>query len=83
MEAHKIGENMKAILTVVAVYAAVIGLACGGAILSGILSPAQAHDGQRGHNRAQRFHFNYDAEHGVYCGWRHAYEGISCVKVGD
>ncbi len=44
---------------------------------------AKAHDGGRIHNRAQEFHFDYNAEHGVYCGWRHSYEGISCVKVGD
>jgi hypothetical protein len=44
---------------------------------------ATAHDGGKIHNRAQEFSSNYDAEHGVYCGWRHSYEGISCVKVGD
>ena len=44
---------------------------------------ATAHDGYTKHNRAQQFHFDYNAEHGVYCGWRHSYEGISCVKVGD
>ena len=42
---------------------------------------ATAHDGTKAHNRAQEFHFNYNAQFGVYCGWRHSYEGISCVKV--
>ena len=47
------------------------------------VSYATAHDGYTKHNRAQQFHFDYSAEHGVYCGWRHSYEGISCVKLGD
>lgn len=44
---------------------------------------ATAHDGGKIHNRAQDFSFDYNEEHGVYCGWRHSYEGISCIKVGD
>ena len=72
--------KMKSVTTVLVVYATVIGLACGGALIARV---SQAHDGYTKHNRAQQFHFDYNAEHGVYCGWRHSYEGISCVKVGD
>lgn len=44
---------------------------------------ASAHDGGTIHNRAQAFHYNYNMQYDVYCAWRHSYEGISCVKVGD
>jgi hypothetical protein len=35
------------------------------------------------HNFHHEFESTYNAEHGVFCGWRHGFEGISCVKVGD
>ena len=53
------------------------------AMIAGLSWVSNAHDGGKIHNRAQQFDFHYDEEHGVYCGWRHSYEGISCVKIGD
>ncbi len=44
---------------------------------------ATAHDnGGIRHNIAHSFDSHYDETHNVYCGWRHGFEGISCVKVG-
>ena len=42
------------------------------------------HDtGYGGHDTAHKFHSHFDELRQVYCGWRHGFEGISCVKVGD
>ena len=48
------------------------------------VSYATAHDtGYIAHDIAHRFNSHYDEVREVYCGWRHGFEGISCVKVGD
>lgn len=47
------------------------------------LNAATAHDNSAAHNRYQKTHHSYDETHSVYCAWRHGYEGISCVHVGD
>ena len=52
------------------------------AMIAGLSWVSNAHDGGAIHNRAQEFSFDYNAQYDVYCGWRHSYEGISCVKVG-
>jgi hypothetical protein len=42
---------------------------------------ANAHDGLKGHDISQAFVSHFDSTHGVFCGWRHGYEGISCVST--
>ena len=53
------------------------------ALLLGMENYAKGHDTSARHNRSQAFHFNYNAQFGVYCGWRHDFEAISCVNVGE
>ena len=43
---------------------------------------ANASVGNHAHMKAHTFEWDYNAEHGVYCAWRHGFEGISCVHTG-
>ena len=70
---------MKSLLTIV-ILSLLMGLPFGLALSQ---NTANAHNtGYNKHTIAQEFHSHYDAQYDVYCGWRHAFEGMSCVKVG-
>ena len=67
---------------------AVVTIALGVALVGSLawltaITAASAHEGNNTHTLQQKVHHSYDAEHGVYCAWRHGFEGISCVNVSE
>lgn len=61
--------------------AIVVGLGFSGIIPISYIAEANASVGEHTHSKAHVFEWDYNSEYNVYCGWRHGFEGISCVNI--
>ncbi len=74
------GYKMRVFTTVLAT---VLFIACMVCVSIFAVDKANAGVGNHVHMKSHIFEWNYNTEHGVYCGWRHGFEGISCVHKGE